>query len=128
MEKEVFVGDVIPKIANDPGFDGVSCRAPFVGGGGKHIEAAWMREAEFLLLDFFRSCVSGRSGVCVEWEEGGRAVSASVGGRGALGAVSSAMVCVMLLAWLLLVKFMKIFLCSRVCVDGRCSWCGVLLF
>ncbi len=74
-----------------------------------------MREAEFLLLDFFRSCVSGRSGVCVEWEEGGRAVSASIGGRGVLGAVLSAMVCVMLLAWLLLVKFMKIF-CVVECV------------
>ncbi len=79
MEEEVFVGDVIPQIANDPGFDGVGCCVPFVGGGGKHIEAAWMREAEFRLLDFFRSCVSGRSGDCVEQEEGGTTVSASVG-------------------------------------------------
>ncbi len=44
MEEEMFVGDVISQIAYDPGFDGMVCRAPFVGRGGKNIEAAWMRK------------------------------------------------------------------------------------
>jgi hypothetical protein len=69
MEEEMFVGDVISQIAYDPGFDGVGCRAPFVGRGGKNVEAAWMRKAEFLCLDFPSSLVSGRSYVDVEREE-----------------------------------------------------------
>ena len=40
LEKvEVFVRDVITKIAKDPGFDGVGRCTPFVGGGGKDIKA-----------------------------------------------------------------------------------------
>ena len=70
MEEEMLVGDVISQIAYDPGFDGMGCRAPFVGGGGKNIEAAWMRKAEFLGLDFSDSLVNGRSYVGVEREEG----------------------------------------------------------
>ena len=45
MEEEVLVGDMVAVVANNPCFDGVGCLAPFVGGGGKHIEAARMREA-----------------------------------------------------------------------------------
>ncbi len=44
----------------------MGCRTPFVGGGGKNVEAAWMREVKFLFLDFPRSLVSGRSSVRVE--------------------------------------------------------------
>jgi hypothetical protein len=69
MEEEMFVGDVISQIAYDPGFDGMGCRAPFVCWGGKNIEAAWMRKAEFLCLDFSRSLVSVSSYVGVEQEE-----------------------------------------------------------
>ncbi len=43
MEEEMFVGDVVSQIAYDPGFDGMGCCAPFVGRGGKNVEAAWMR-------------------------------------------------------------------------------------
>ncbi len=92
MEEEMVVGDVISQIAYDPGFDGMGCRAPFVGSGGKNVKAAWMRKAEFLCLDFSGSLVSGRSYVGVEQEESVRAGSATVGGRGASGVVSSAMV------------------------------------
>jgi hypothetical protein len=75
MEEEMLVGDVISQIAYDPGFDGMGRRAPFVGGGGKNIEAAWMRNAEFLGLDFSDSLVSGRSYVGVEREEGEEGVA-----------------------------------------------------
>jgi hypothetical protein len=71
MEVEMFVGDVVPKIANDPGFNGVGCHAPFVGGGGKNIKAAWMRKANFLFYEFFGSLVSGKSNVCVKWNKRG---------------------------------------------------------
>jgi hypothetical protein len=70
MEEEMLVGDVISQVAYDPGFDGMGCRAPFVGGGGKNVEAAWMRKTEFLFLDFSNNLVSGRSDICGEWEEG----------------------------------------------------------
>ena len=43
MEEEMFVGDVVSQIAYAPGFDGMGCRAPFVGRGGKNVEAAWMK-------------------------------------------------------------------------------------
>ena len=68
MEEEMFVGDVISQIAYDPGFDGMGCRTPFVGGGGKNVETARMRKAEFLFLDFTNSLVSGSSSVlaCIE--------------------------------------------------------------
>jgi len=59
MEEEMFVGDVVSQIAYDPGFDGMGCRAPFVGRGGKNIEAAWMRKVEFLCLGFSSGPVSG---------------------------------------------------------------------
>ena len=71
MEEEMLVGDVVSQIADDPGFDGMGCRTPFVGGGGKNVKAAWMREVKFLFLDFPRSLVSGRSSVRVEQEERG---------------------------------------------------------
>ncbi len=61
MEEEMFVGDVVSQIAYDPCFDGMGCCAPFVGRGGKNIEAAWMRKVEFLCLDFSSGPVSGRS-------------------------------------------------------------------
>ena len=38
MEEEMLVGDVISQIAYDPGFDGMGCRTPFVGGGGKNVK------------------------------------------------------------------------------------------
>ena len=40
-----------------------------VGGGGKNVETARMRKAEFLFLDFSNSLVSGRSNIYVEREE-----------------------------------------------------------
>ncbi len=53
LEKvEVFVRDVITKIAKDPGFDGVGRCTPFVGGGGKDIKLFWMGKSEFLCLEF----------------------------------------------------------------------------
>jgi len=63
MEEEMLVGDVISQIAYDPGFDGMGFCTPFVGGGGKNVETARMRKAEFLFLDFTNSLVSGRSSV-----------------------------------------------------------------
>ncbi len=69
MEEEMFVGDVVSQIAYDPGFDGMGCRAPFVGRGGKNVEAACMRKAEFLCLDFSSGLVSGESYVGGEREE-----------------------------------------------------------
>jgi len=69
MEEEMLVGDVISQIAYDPGFDGMGCRTPFFGGGGKNVETARMRKAEYLFLDFSNSLVSGRSNICVEREE-----------------------------------------------------------
>ena len=66
----MLVGDVISQIAYNPGFDGMGCPTPFVGGGGKNVETARMRKAEFLFLDFSNSLVSGRSDICVEQEEG----------------------------------------------------------
>ena len=68
MEEEMFVGDVISQIAYDPGFDGMGCRTPFVGGGGKNVETARMRKAEFLFLDFTNSLVSGSSSVLARIE------------------------------------------------------------
>jgi hypothetical protein len=55
VEVEVFVGDVIAKVADDTSFDRMGCCTPFVGGGGKYIEAAWMRETKYLCLEFVRS-------------------------------------------------------------------------
>ena len=92
MEEEMFVGDVISQIAYDPGFDGMGCRTPFVGGGGKNVETARMRKAEFLFLDFSNSLVSGRSGIVSSGRRGSRAGGATVGGRGMSGAVSLVMV------------------------------------
>ena len=60
MEVEVFVGYVISQITYNTGFDGMSCCAPLVGGGGKNVKTAWMRKVEFLCLDFFNSLVSGK--------------------------------------------------------------------
>ena len=65
----MLVGDVVAKISNNPSSDGMGCCTPFVGGGGKYVETAWMREMEFLCLDFFGSLVGGRSGVYGEREE-----------------------------------------------------------
>lgn len=71
-------------------FDGVSCRAPFVGGRGKYIKAAWMREMELLRLDFFGSLFGGGSDVCVETKEGRVSLRCiqrrkGGGGRGIIG-------------------------------------------
>jgi len=63
MEEEMLVGNVISQIAYDPGFDWMGCCTPFIGGGGKNVETARMRKAEFLFLDFTNSLVSGRSSV-----------------------------------------------------------------
>ena len=49
VKVEVFVQDVITKIAKDPGFDGVGHCTPFVGGGGKDRKAFWMGKSKFLL-------------------------------------------------------------------------------
>ena len=92
MEEEMLVGDVISQVAYDPGFDGMGCRAPFVGGGGTNVEAAWMRKAEFLFLDFSNILSVVGATFVMSGRRGSRAGSATVGGRGASGAVSSAMV------------------------------------
>ncbi len=55
VEVEVFVGDVIAKVANDPSFDRMGCCTPLVSGGGKYIKAAWMRETKYLCLEFVGS-------------------------------------------------------------------------
>jgi len=68
MEEEMFVGDVISQIAYDPGFDGMGCRTPFVSGGGKNVETARMRKAEFLFLDFTNNLVRGSSSVLARIE------------------------------------------------------------
>ena len=44
MEVEVFVGDVVSMVADNPAFDGVGCCAPFVSGGGEYLNTAWMWE------------------------------------------------------------------------------------
>jgi len=78
MKEEVLVGDMIAVVANYPCFDGVGCCAPIVSGGGKHIEAARMREAQFLLLDFSGGSLVGRrrsSNICSEGEKGGTFLS-----------------------------------------------------
>jgi hypothetical protein len=92
MEEEMLVGDVVSQIADDPGFDGMGFRTPFVGGGGKNVEAAWMREVKFLFL-IFPGALSVVGAVFVlSGRRGERAGRASVGVRGASGAVSLAMV------------------------------------
>ncbi len=63
MKEEVLVGDMIAVVASYPCFDGMGCRTPFVSGGGKNVETARMRKAEFLFLDFTNSLVSGSSSV-----------------------------------------------------------------
>ena len=68
---------MIAQVANDPGFDGVGCGTPYVGGGGKYVKAARMREAQFLRLDFGgMSLVSWRkSDICGERKERGSILS-----------------------------------------------------
>ncbi len=64
--------------------------------------------------------LSGRRGTtsckCIRWGKG------SVGGgfvcHGVCDVVGLVAVC----------EVYEDFLCSRVCVDGRCSWCGELFF
>ena len=51
VKVEVFVQDVISKVAKDPGFDGVGRCTSFVGGGGKDSKALWMGKSEFLCLE-----------------------------------------------------------------------------
>ena len=46
MEVEVFVGDVVPVVADNPAFDGVGCCTPFVNGGGEYLKAARMWEVQ----------------------------------------------------------------------------------
>ncbi len=97
VEVEVFVGDVIAKVANDPIFDRMGRCTPIVGGGGKYIEAAWMRETEYLCLEFVGSLgglgiglsiliwFSGGGNVHGEQNEGRmglRGISGSRDGRG----------------------------------------------
>jgi hypothetical protein len=52
VKVEVFVQDVITKVAKDPGFDGMGRCTPFVGGGGKDIKVFWMGKSKFLCLVF----------------------------------------------------------------------------
>jgi hypothetical protein len=67
---------------------------PFVGGGGKCVKTAWMREMEFLCLDFFGALSGGRTVFMVSGRRGGQAGRASMGGRGASEGGAFAMVCV----------------------------------
>ena len=92
MEEEMFVGDVVSQIAYDPGFDGMGCRAPFVGRGGKNIEAAWMRKVEFLCLDFPVVLSVVEVMLVLSGRRVSRAGSVTVEGREASGVVSLAMV------------------------------------
>ena len=71
MEVEMLVGDMVAKIPDDPSFDGMGRCTLFVGGGGKFVETAWMREMEFLCLDFFGGLVGRRNGDYGEREERG---------------------------------------------------------
>ncbi len=97
VEVEVFVGDVIAKVANNISFDRMGRCTPFVGGGGKYIEAAWMRETKYLCLEFFGSLgglgielsilmwFRGGGNVHGEWNEGRtglRGISGSRDGGG----------------------------------------------
>ncbi len=61
----MFVGDVISQKADDPGFNGVGCCSPLIGGWGKNVRIVWIREAKALFYVFFGSLVSGESSVCV---------------------------------------------------------------
>ena len=71
VEVEMFVGDMITHVAHNPGFDGMGCRAPFVSRRREDLEAARVREVEFLCFDVGSSGhVSGRSDIYVKWEEG----------------------------------------------------------
>ena len=81
----MLVGDVEAKISNDPSFDGMGCCTPFVGGGGKYVKIAWMREMEFLCFDFLGSLVGGRSGVHGEREERGVSWKGVHGRKGSVG-------------------------------------------
>ncbi len=97
VEVEVFVGDVIAKVANNISFDRMGCCTPFVGGGGKYIEAAWMRETKYLRLKFVGSLgglgiglsilmwVSGEGNVHGEWNEGRMGLRGISGGRDGRG-------------------------------------------
>jgi hypothetical protein len=108
VEVEVFVGDVIAKVANDPSFDRMGCCTPFVGGGGEYIKAAWMREMKYLCLEFVGSLgglgiglsilmwFSGGSKVHGEWNEGRTGLRGISGGRDGRGKKSSDMILVCL--------------------------------
>jgi hypothetical protein len=96
VEVEVFVGDVIAKVANNPSFDRRGHCTPFIGGGGKYIEAAWMRETKFLCLDFVRSLglgielsivmwFSGEGNIHGEWNKGRTGLRGISGGRDGRG-------------------------------------------
>jgi hypothetical protein len=96
VEVEVFVGDVIAKVANNPSFDRRGHCTPFVGGGGKYIEAAWMRETKFLCPDFVRSLglgielsivmwFSGEGNIHGEWNKGRTGLRGISGGRDGRG-------------------------------------------
>ena len=119
MEEEMFVGDVVSQIAYDPGFDGMGCRAPFVGRGGKNIEAAWMRKVEFLCLGFSSGPVSGRSYVGVEREESVASWKCDCGREGSVrsGFVGHGV------GFLMCGGVMK----RGLQMDGRCIWDGDLL-
>ena len=78
-------GDMVAKISNNPSFDGMGRCTPIVSGGGKYIETAWMREMEFLCLDFLASLVGGRSGVHGEREERGTSWKGVHGRKGSVG-------------------------------------------
>jgi hypothetical protein len=103
VEVEMFVGDMITQVAHNLGFDGMGCRAPFVSRRREDLEAARVREVEFLCFDAgWSGHVGGRSNICVKWEEGitscgcsrwrGRSISDRVVGHGVVWLISS---CVM---------------------------------
>jgi hypothetical protein len=91
MEEEMFVGDVVSQIAYDPGFDGMGCRAPFVGRGGKNVKAAWMRKVWSFFVLICPVVLSVVEVMLVSERRVSRAGSVTVEGRGASGVVSLAM-------------------------------------
>jgi hypothetical protein len=66
---EVFVGNMGAQVAHNPGFDGVSCRTPFVSRRGKDLKAARVGEVEFHCFNV-DGHVSGSINICIKWGEG----------------------------------------------------------
>ena len=46
MEVDVFIGYMVSIVSENPAFDGVGCRVPFVSGGGEYLKAARMGKVQ----------------------------------------------------------------------------------